>query len=503
MTDAVETVQFTVDLASAGRALSRSWELAVGCGDAWSILRADMQAQLRRAVEQCGFRYVRAHGILNDQLQSIRRDRDGALVYNWQLVDAVYDTLLALGLRPFVELGFMPQALASGTQAVFYYRGNVTPPADYDAWREYIGALVGHWRERYGAEELRAWYFEVWNEANLGGFWSSTRDEYFRLYAETVRALKEVDAGLRVGGPASTRGEWLPEFMAFCREQGAEVDFASTHVYPDDDDFGKVDPDYRAIYERGDYLETLVERTAAALRDERPVGAAGRLEAHWTEWNASWRPGNPIHDTTNQAAYVVRALHRVAPLVDSFAYWTVSDIFNEFPYPRAELHGGYGMQTLSGLPKPVFHAFALLHRLGDIELDVTRRGDDTATIGLIDAWATRSQSGAQFLLSNYTPPGQTGQSAPTRSIGLTLHGLPRRSSVELLRIDADHANLLGAWQAIGSPPNPTPAQVADLASRCALQPSAAPPLQQAADSSATLTLDLPPGSVALLDLRAT
>jgi xylan 1,4-beta-xylosidase len=384
MTDAVETVQFTVDLASAGRALSRSWELAVGCGDAWSILRADMQAQLRRAVEQCGFRYVRAHGILNDQLQSIRRDRDGALVYNWQLVDAVYDTLLALGLRPFVELGFMPQALASGTQAVFYYRGNVTPPADYDAWREYIGALVGHWRERYGAEELRAWYFEVWNEANLGGFWSSTRDEYFRLYAETVRALKEVDAGLRVGGPASTRGEWLPEFMAFCREQGAEVDFASTHVYPDDDDFGKVDPDYRAIYEHGDYLETLVERTAALLRDERPVGAAGRLEAHWTEWNASWRPGNPIHDTTNQAAYVVRALHRVAPLVDSFAYWTVSDIFNEFPYPRAELHGGYGMQTLSGLPKPVFHAFALLHRLGDIELDVTRRGDDTATIGLID-----------------------------------------------------------------------------------------------------------------------
>ena len=500
MTDAVETVQFAVDLASTGRAMQRSWELAVGVGDAWSILRADMQQQLRNAVAQCGFRYVRAHGILCDELQSVRRDRDGVLVYNWQQVDAVYDTLLALGLRPFVELGFMPRALASGEQAVFYYRANVTPPADYDLWRDYIGALVGHWRDRYGAAELRSWYFEVWNEANLGGFWSSTRDEYFRLYAETVRALKAVDPGLRVGGPASTRGEWLPEFMAFCREHDAAVDFASTHIYPDDDDFGKVDPDYRAIFERGDYLETLVERAAAQLRDERPVGADGRLEQHWTEWNISWRPGNPIHDTTNQAAYIVRALRRVAPLVDSFAYWTVSDIFNEFPYPRSELHGGYGMQTLSGLPKPVFHAFALLHRLGDQELDVQRNGDDPALSGRLDAWAARSPSGAQLLLSHYTPPGQPADSATARAVAVTLRGLPAQCSAELTRIDSEHGNLLGAWQSLGSPANPTPAKVAQLRARVALSPTAVP-LQRAADGSATFTLDLPPASVTLLELR--
>jgi xylan 1,4-beta-xylosidase len=501
MTQADAVARFEVDLAAPGRPLARSWEVAVGCGDAWSILRADLQEQLRLAVEQCGFRYVRAHGILCDQLQSILRNRQGEIVYNWQLVDAVYDTLLTLGLKPFVELGFMPGALASGQQTVFFYRGNVTPPADYDAWRAYIAALVSHWRERYGAEELRSWYFEVWNEANLGGFWSSTMAEYFRLYAETVRAIKEVDPELRVGGPASTRGEWLSEMLEFCRYRGAPLDFASTHVYPDDDDFGKTDPAYTAIFAQGDYLETLVERAAHTLEGVERIGATGRLEAHWTEWNASWRPGNPIHDTTNQAAYVVRALHRVAPLVDSFAYWTVSDIFNEFPYPRSELHGGYGMQTISGLPKPVFHAYTLLHRLGDTELPLTRgEGALDNAQGAIDAWATRSDAGAQLLLSNYTPPGLAGQTLPARQVEIVLRGAPPRSNATLYRIDAEHANLLAAWQALGSPANPTPAQVQELRARCALVPAETPSVAGGDDGALTLAIDLPPAGVAFVAL---
>jgi len=161
---------FTVDTTAPGTPIARSWELAVGSGDAWSLLRADLQAQLRRAVRECGFRYLRCHGVLSDQLQTIIRNRAGQVVTNWRLVDAAYDALLDLGLRPFVELGFMPSALASGTQSVFYYRANVTPPADYEAWRQFITALVSHWRDRYGAEEIRRWYFEVWNEANLSSF---------------------------------------------------------------------------------------------------------------------------------------------------------------------------------------------------------------------------------------------------------------------------------------------------------------------------------------------
>ena len=498
-----ENTTFVVDAADPGRPLSRSWELAVGCGDAWSILRADLQDQLRRAVRECGFRYLRCHGILCDQLQAVRRDRAGQLVYNWQLVDDVYDALLELGLRPFVELAYMPSALASGTQTVFYYRGNVTPPADYAEWNRFIRALVEHWRERYGPDELRRWYFEVWNEANLDSFWSSTREEYFRLYAETARTLKAIDPARRVGGPATSRGEWLPEFMAFCRAQAAPVDFVSTHVYPDDDEFEKVDPDYRAIFNRGDYLETLVNRAADSMRDERPIGADGRLEQHWTEWNSSWRWGRPIHDETNQAAYICRAIHAIHERVDSFAFWTISDIFNEFPYPRSALVGGFGLLTIDGLPKPGYHAYTLLHRLGEVELPTIVEGPlpDPTTAGQLDCWATRSADSYQILLANYTPPALTGP--PPLPVTIRLRGLGSdRRSLRLTeyRVDPDHANLLAAWDHLGRPDTPTREQLAELRTAAELRPSEDRPVSTDPSGELTLTTTLPGGSVVFFNL---
>jgi xylan 1,4-beta-xylosidase len=509
-----------VDVAAAGRPIRRSWELAVGCGDAWSILRADLQAQLRRAIRECGFRYLRCHGILCDQLQAVRRDRAGDLVYNWQLVDTVYDTLLEIGLRPFVELGFMPSALASGDQTVFFYRANLTPPADDTAWSGFIRALVEHWRERYGAEELRRWYFEVWNEANLSAFWSSTREEYFRLYAETARALKAIDPALRVGGPATSRGEWLPEFMAWCRERDVQVDVVSTHVYPDDDEFEQVDPEYRTIFERGDYLEALVGRAAESMAAERLVGGAGaagagRLEQHWTEWNASWRWGRPIHDETNQAAFICRAIHAVHDQVDSFAFWTISDIFNEFPYPRSALVGGFGLLTIDGLPKPGYHAYRLLHRLGDAELPTAAEGGsgDDPRFGRLDCWATRSNDGCQVLLANYVPPGLADPAAPldpstlpSRDVVVRIRGLvpgeedDGRFRLVEYRVDADHANILGAWNRLGRPDTPTLHQLAELRAAAELEPTLAREVQVGAGGELTLRTTSPPASVVLLAL---
>jgi xylan 1,4-beta-xylosidase len=519
----VDSVTFVVDAAAAGRPIQRSWEVAVGCGDAWSLLRADLQEQLRRAVRECGFRYLRCHGILSDQLQAIRRDRSGALVYNWQLVDKVYDALLDIGLRPFVELAYMPTALASGDQTVFYYHGNVTPPADYAAWNQFIAALIGHWRERYGADELRRWYFEVWNEANLASFWSSTQEEYFRLYAETARTVKAVDPSLRVGGPATSRGEWLPEFLAWCRERGAPVDFVSTHVYPDDDEFQKVDADYRAIFNRGDYLETLVGRAADSLAGEQLIGdpatnsgRAGRLEQHWTEWNSSWRWGRSIHDETNQAAYICRAIHRVHAQVDSFAFWTISDIFNEFPYPRSALVGGFGLLTIDGLPKPGYHAYCLLHRLGDVELPTMTRGDDGARLGQLDCWATRgtgagASAGYRVLLANYAPPGLADPTVPldpatlpTREVVVRLRGLGAQDGDELrlveYRVDQDHANVLGAWDRLGRPDVLMRDQLAELRTAAELRPTPARHVRIDADGDVMLPVSVPPGSVVLLDL---
>jgi xylan 1,4-beta-xylosidase len=505
-THSIAAARFQVDLSAPGHPMKRSWELAVGCGDAWSILRADLQEQLRRAVRECGFRYLRCHGILSDQMQAVRRDREGKIVYNWQLVDGVYDALLEIGLRPMVELGFMPSALASGDQAVFFYRANVTPPADYQEWNRFIDALVRHWRERYGEDELRRWYFEVWNEANLSGFWSSTQEEYFRLYAETTRTIKAIDPALRVGGPATSRGEWLPEFMAWCRQHGAPVDFVSTHVYPDDDDFGKVDPEYRAIFNRGDYLEKIVQQATEAMAGERPIGAEGRLEIHWTEWNSSWRWGRPIHDVTNEAAYICRVLHHVHEQVDSFAFWTISDIFNEFPYPRATFVGGFGLITIDGLPKPGYHAYALLHRLGDTELPTRRldAGEEDLQHGGIDLWATRGGSAYQLLLSNYLPPGLDGTVPAARPFTLSCEGLLPGTILRATeqRVDSEHANGLSAWEKLGRPETPNRQQLTELRAAAELAPLE--PAIVRADHQGRLTLSgtMQPGSVTLFELSA-
>lgn len=509
MRDAPATPSFTIAAGDPGRPVARHWEVAVGCGDAWSLLRADLQEQLRRAARECGFRYLRCHGVLCDQLQVIRRDRAGALVYNWQLVDAAYDALLTAGLRPFVELGFMPAALASGDRTIFHYRANVTPPADDDAWAALVGALAAHWRERYGAAEVRRWYFEVWNEPNLTGqFWTGTAEDYYRLYAATARALKAVDPALRVGGPATTRGEWLPEFLAWCRAHDAPVDFVSTHVYPDDDDFAKTDPGYPALFARGDYLDTLVARVHAAMAGERPVGpGAGerRLEIHWTEWNISWRWGRPVHDESNAAAFICQVAAATDPLVDSFAFWTVSDIFNEFPYPRAALVGGFGLLNVAGLPKPAYHAYRLLHRLGDRALPVAASGaGPSERQGRLGCLATRDDGGAyRLLLSHYVPPALAEAPPPPAEVALRLRGLPPGSRWRLTaeRVDADHADLLGAWRALGSPETPTPAQLARLRDASALRPEPERDLTADAAGDLDLPATLPAAGVLYHELR--
>ena len=155
--------------------LNRFFNECVGAGRANKGLRADWQRQLRYAKQQLGFRYIRMHGLLHDDMGVYFEDRNGNPIYNWQYVDELYDFLISIGVRPFVEFGFMPKALASGDRTVFWWKGNITPPKDYVKWGNLIKALVQHWTDRYGQQEVRRWYFEVWNEPNLPFFWSSNQ----------------------------------------------------------------------------------------------------------------------------------------------------------------------------------------------------------------------------------------------------------------------------------------------------------------------------------------
>jgi xylan 1,4-beta-xylosidase len=211
---------FRCDLGQIGEPLPHVWSHTVGSGHATLALRADWQAQLRRCRAELGVRHVRFHGLLSDDVGTLV-DHAGELIYSFFNADQIMDFLVSIGMRPFVELSLMPQALASGSETVFHYRGNVTPPKDPAAWGELIERLARHWVERYGAEEVREWFFEVWNEPNLEEFWTGTQAQYFELYRHTAEALKRVDPQLRVGGPATAKNEWIEALVPFARRRAS------------------------------------------------------------------------------------------------------------------------------------------------------------------------------------------------------------------------------------------------------------------------------------------
>ncbi len=228
---------FDCDFRQIRKPFPHFWEHTVGSGHAPLALRADWQAQMLRCHQELGFQYVRFHAILSDEMGTLLCE-ENQLLYLFFNADQIVDFLLSIGMKPFVELSFMPETLASGSTTVFSYRGNVTPPKDYDQWATLIQKLVAHWVARYGAAEVRTWFFEVWNEPNLEAFWTGGQDGYFRLYRCTAAAIKGVDSSMKVGGPATADNQWIPEFLAFCRTNSVPVDFISTHHYPTDA-FGK------------------------------------------------------------------------------------------------------------------------------------------------------------------------------------------------------------------------------------------------------------------------
>ncbi|GAB3981649.1 hypothetical protein GCM10027615_62700 [Plantactinospora veratri] len=217
--------------------LTDAWRTCVGTGRFELALRRDYQDSLALVQREIGFRHIRGHGLLSDGVGVYRPyEHQGSrqVRHNFGYVDQVVDAYLELGIRPFVELGFMPAALASGDQTVFWWQGNVTPPRSESEWADLVKATVGHLVDRYGLAEVRRWPIEVWNEPNLEQFWQGADESaYHRLYEVTAHAVKEVDAGLQVGGPAISPGadEWLPRFADFVAARDVPIDFVSKHAY--------------------------------------------------------------------------------------------------------------------------------------------------------------------------------------------------------------------------------------------------------------------------------
>jgi xylan 1,4-beta-xylosidase len=472
---------FTCDLSQPTTPLVHVWEHTVGSDHAPMALRADWQAQLRRCGSELGFRHVRFHGLLSDAMGTLICQNE-QLLYSFFNADQIVDFLLSIGMRPFVELSFMPETLASGHTTVFRYRGNVTPPRDFGAWAILIRKLVQHWIDRYGATEVRRWYFEVWNEPNLANFWTGTQQEYFTLYRYTVETIKGVDAGLRVGGPATAQNAWVPEFLAFCEAQNLSADFVSTHYYPTDA-FGEIGAD----------TETqLANAPRDVMRDraEEARRQAGSRPLYYTEWNVSSNPRDTLHDRPFAAAYATRIIMNVASVVQGYSFWTFSDLFAENYYPSVPFHGGFGLLNLYGIPKPVYRAFELLHHLG------TQRCPVEGAHESVDVWVIRGTGRTTILLTNHAQPRHPIVTQMVR-ISLSHARAPHAAYVE--RIDDTHANPHAIWTSLGAPEHLRPSDVERLqsGSRLIKEPIG---WKQAA-TSVQFDIDLPPHGVAAITME--
>jgi len=457
-----------------GTAFRHTWERVINVDQCRWLVRHDLLAQLERVQRELGGRHVRSVGLYDDELrvfcpgpETFGAAEPRVARTNWQIVDSVWDALLDRGLSPMVTTSFIPSRLAGGPTTVFTTRGHTSPPRDYGEWSALVSESVRHALDRHGLAVVRDWYFEVWNEPNLRGwFWGADQAEFFKFWACTWRAIKAVDAGLRVGGPSTARAEWLEDFVGFTKTHDCPADFLTLHIYNNDSEAGALAP-FAGPQE--DKAGTSPNLAAGVVRGSRrlanELGFKGEL--HFNEWGRSWRPVEPDRETANEAAFIVRTMADVGQEADEFAYWCVSDIYDQVGYGWETFHGGYGLLNLQGLRKPGYHAFALLHRLGTERVAVAGTGLDAFT-GVI---ATRSADRVDLLIYAYRH--EAGASPETLEVTVEL---PRKIEprAELFLVTNTENNCLARWRELGAPAYLHPSERKQLCRADALQPSATP-----------------------------
>ncbi len=469
-----------IDLAERTMPFPHFWEQAFGSGRAILTLRESYRNDLREVKKATDFRYVRFHAIFHDELGVYDEDAAGNPIFNFTYVGQVYDGLLDNGVRPIVEISFMPKKLAARQDLhPFWYKQNVSPPKDYAKWDALIRNFGQFLVDRYGIDEVSQWYFEVWNEPNID-FWSGgpKQSTYFELYDHTARALKSVSPRLRVGGPATSSAHWVDDFLAYSAKENVPVDFVSTHGYSDDtveDLFGtheNIPIEQRACKA----VEKVHHQIQASPRPNLPL--------LWTEWNVSGYGDLHAGDTSYSATATAQTIHDCDGMLDILSFWTFSDVFEEDGPARTPFYGGFGFIAPGGIKKPSYYAFSLFHKLGTTRIAnpaenvlVTRRADGSFAVAI---W-------------NLSPPTQTGK---VLAFDLSFEGATGIKHAEVYRIDGSHANTLAAYARMGKPQYPTEAQVRQLNEESSLGPPERVQLE-----NGHLVLKLPVNGLALLELK--
>jgi xylan 1,4-beta-xylosidase len=414
----------------------------IGAGRAAEGLRAEWQRQLKMCQDEIGFKAIRFHGLLCDDMGVYSETKDGQPRHNFQYIDQLYDSLLAMNIRPFVEISFMPDALASGKQTIFWWKANVTPPKSWDKWDNLIKDLVAHWTARYGADEVKQWNFEIWNEADYPAFFAPhdpnrRREEYFELYAHTAADIKSVNADYSVGGPAGSQTIWIQPLIEFCRTNHLPLDFISFHTYGLGGGASGLDEYGDQFLYLGENLRAPADTMASGRKLVDATGETN-LPVHITEWSASYSPRDPIHDSYFSAPYILEQFKNSEHGISSMSYWVFTDIFEENGPPMTPFHGGFGLLNFQGIKKPAYFAYQFLNRLGATEL----KNDDA------QSWICRDENGgAQILLWDLTRLADA--SVPNQAIFRKLQPAKSKGSVHVNLTNVPEGNYRIALRQIG------------------------------------------------------
>ncbi|AEV69018.1 GH39 family glycosyl hydrolase [Acetivibrio clariflavus] len=429
-----------IDVPASGKPFKNNANYCVGTGRMGLALQQEYVEHLKLVQETLHFRYIRGHGLFCDDMGIYREygmDGKTSTFYNFTYLDRVIDTYLENNIRPFLELGFMPEKLKTGEQTIFYWKGNVTPPSSYEKWAELIINTLNHLIDRYGREEVITWPIEVWNEPNIQ-FWAGTMEEYFKLYEYSAKAVKSVDERIQVGGPAICgidTERWLRSFFEFCIEKNMPLDFITRHCYTANEPTNRGHYIYHTMMEPTRMIDELKE-TRKIMADYPQIA---NMPLHITEFNSSYVPLCPVHDTVFNAAYVARILSEAGEYADSYSYWTFSDVFEEMDVPKSVFHGGFGLVALNSIKKPTFYTFEFFSKAGnemlyrDDNLIVTKGDDRYVIIG----WNWHDM--------------RDGKTAPDKDYVLTIPSIGKQAILIKKEVGGSHANPMQTWSNMGKP----------------------------------------------------
>jgi xylan 1,4-beta-xylosidase len=445
--------QINFDLNQPKIPLDRAYNFSIGSDYPGTLIREENLAQLNIAKTELGFRYIRFHDIFTDALGTVSKDGNG-LKYNWSRIDYLFDRLLGMNIKPFVELGFSPNAIKTSEQTIFYWKGNTSHPI-FDKWAELVAAFVNHIVARYGSAEVRTWFFEFWNEPNLDGFWQyADKEAYFALYGLTANTIKKIDAHLKVGGPSTAGAAWVTEFLEYCKRTNSPVDFVTTHTYGVQGGFldengqqdTKLDPSPDAIL--ADVRRVRNEITASTFPD---------LPLYFTEWSTSYTPRDLVHDSYISAAYIVSKLSQTKGIAQGMSYWVHTDLFEEPGPPTTPFHGGFGLMTKDGIKKSSWFVYKYLNALKGYEIISKDKQTWAAYDGAVNGNNAFNAVIWDFVqpqqnLSNRSFFSRLVPSFKTKDVMISIQGLPAGDYIlEIYRTGYKKNDPYSAYIEMGSP----------------------------------------------------